>query len=346
MNSEIVSIIVPVYNSEKYIRRCLDSLINQTYSYLEIIVVNDGSNDKSKDILSEYAKNDNRIKVYNQINQGASVARNTGLDKANGKYVMFVDVDDYIELDMVYEMIKNIQYENTIVFCDNKEIWPNNIDERKLFNEQSRKELNKEIVLSEIASGRAGLVCGKLFDKSIVDENNIKFDKNIKMCEDQLFFLEVINHCNYFIHIPKALYHYDRRNENSVTIKYQENALENQLYVLKNIEKVLLKSNLSMDNINSLIKSKYLDAVQFCIHNEVSNTKVSNINDKIKKIKNIVSNDNLYKVIMDIPTTNIRIKIIKFGFKKNSAMYIHSLFFVLDRGILPIRKTIRNLISR
>ena len=141
MKSDIVSIIVPVYNGEKYISRCLDSLINQTYSNLEIVLVNDGSIDKSKEILNEYAKTDNRIKIYDQINQGASVARNIGLEKANGKYIMFVDADDYIDSHMVEEMIKNIKHENTIVFCDNTEIWSKNIDERKLFNEQLEKEL-------------------------------------------------------------------------------------------------------------------------------------------------------------------------------------------------------------
>ena len=129
----LVSIIIPVYNCEKYITICLDSLINQTYSNIEIILVNDGSNDRSEDVIREFAKNDNRIKLYNQINQGVSVARNTGLDKATGEYIMFVDADDYIELDMVDELIKPIQNEHTIVFCDNTEIWSKNIDERKLF---------------------------------------------------------------------------------------------------------------------------------------------------------------------------------------------------------------------
>ena len=175
MYSETVSIIIPVYNCEKYITRCLDSLINQTYSNIEIILVNDGSNDKSEDIIKAFAKNDNRIKLYSQINQGVSVARNTGLDKATGEYIMFVDADDYIELDMVDELIKPIQNENTIVFCDNTEIWSKNIDERKLFGEISEKRLTKEIVLEEIASGRAGLVCGKLFERNIITENNIKF---------------------------------------------------------------------------------------------------------------------------------------------------------------------------
>lgn len=341
MYSEIVSIIIPVYNCEKYITRCLDSLINQTYSNIEIILVNDGSNDKSEDAIREFAKNDNRIKLYNQINQGVSVARNTGLDKAIGKYIMFVDADDYIELDMVDELIKPIQNENTIVFCDNTEIWSKNIDERKLFSGISSQKITKEIVLEEIASGRAGLVCGKLFERNIITENNIKFDKNVKVCEDQLFFLEVVNHCEHFIHIPKTLYNYDRRNENSATIKYQENALENQLYVLKNIEQILSKSSLSKENINSILKNRYFNAVQLCISNEITNTKLSNINRKIKKIKDIISNNTLNRVITDIPSTNIRIKIIKAGFKIKSAICIHSSFFILDRIILPIRNLIR-----
>ena len=346
MISNIVSIIIPAYNCEKYINRCLDSIINQTYQNIEIIVVNDGSSDKSEDILNEYAENDNRIKVYNQTNQGVSAARNTGLGKATGKYIMFVDADDYIELDMVFEMINKIQNENTIVFCDNKEIWSKSINERKLFIEFTEKGLDKNTVLIEIVSGRAGLVCSKLFDKSIIDKHNIKFDKNVKMCEDQLFFLEVINHCDYFIHIPKALYNYDRRNENSTTIKYQENALENQLYVLENIEKILSDSGLPKGNVSALIKNRYLDAIQLCINNEVFNTKISNIKEKRKKIRNIISNDKLSNIIKTIPSTNLKTKIIKKGFKRKSSLYIHSLFFVIDRYILPIRRNLKNLIKR
>ena len=110
-DEDLISIIVPVYNVEKYLEQCLESLLNQTYKNIEIIVVNDGSTDQSLDILKKYSFKDNRIKLYSQKNQGISAARNTALEHINGKYVMFVDSDDWIEINTceiaLHEMKKN-----------------------------------------------------------------------------------------------------------------------------------------------------------------------------------------------------------------------------------------------
>lgn len=104
-----ISFIVPVYNVEKYLSECLDSLVRQTYGNIEIIAVNDGSTDKSGEILSEYACNDNRIKVINQSNQGLSVARNVGMRYVTGDYILFVDSDDYIALHSVELLVSKIK---------------------------------------------------------------------------------------------------------------------------------------------------------------------------------------------------------------------------------------------
>lgn len=114
----MISIIVPVYNSEKYIDRCLDSILNQTYKDLEIVLVNDGSNDQSLKILENYALRDTRIKVVNQENKGVAAARNTGLDNATGDYILYVDSDDWIENNMVERMVE-LSANADIVFCGN-----------------------------------------------------------------------------------------------------------------------------------------------------------------------------------------------------------------------------------
>ena len=103
-----VSVIVPVYNSEKYLKRCLDSIIAQTYNNLEIIIVNDGSTDNSTDIIREYKKKDNRIKEINQKNQGCVIARLNGIKESTGQYCMFVDSDDWIELITIENLVQRI----------------------------------------------------------------------------------------------------------------------------------------------------------------------------------------------------------------------------------------------
>ena len=109
MSNILVSIIVPMYNSEKYIERCVKSLISQSYKNIEIVIVDDGSKDNSLQLIKDYANKDSRIKVYTQSNQGPSVARNTGLDNSTGKYIMFVDADDFIEHNMFKNLVDIIK---------------------------------------------------------------------------------------------------------------------------------------------------------------------------------------------------------------------------------------------
>ena len=105
MNNPIVSIVIPVYNVENYLIQCLDSVVSQTYEFLEIILVNDGSTDRSGEICNKYAENDKRIKVFHLDNSGSAEARNKGLDIATGKYVMFLDSDDYLEKDGIEKLL-------------------------------------------------------------------------------------------------------------------------------------------------------------------------------------------------------------------------------------------------
>ena len=116
MKEELISVIIPVYNVEKYIRFCLDSVINQTYKNLEIIIIDDGTKDLSGDIAEEYAAKDSRIKVIHKENGGLSDARNVGLDVATGKYIAFLDSDDVIAYDF-YEYLYNLIKENNVIEC-------------------------------------------------------------------------------------------------------------------------------------------------------------------------------------------------------------------------------------
>ena len=106
--NKLISIIMPVYNAEKYLNRSIESIMNQTYNNIEIILVNDGSTDNSLEICTSYQEKDNRIKLINQANKGVSFARNKGIDEATGDYIMFIDSDDYVEKNMIEDMVSKI----------------------------------------------------------------------------------------------------------------------------------------------------------------------------------------------------------------------------------------------
>lgn len=199
MNSDNkISVIIPIYNVEKYIDRCIKSVVNQSYKNLEIILINDGSLDRSGDICDKWAKKDKRIKVIHQKNSGVSVARNIGLDNAKGEYITFVDADDYIELDycevLQYELNKNSV---DIIYCN---IFTNkHIDTNKTIK-WSSKEYDPVFKMTHC------FVWGALYKKEILQ--GIQFDKDLFVAEDSYFFIQAVKKSAYIAHVDKALYHY------------------------------------------------------------------------------------------------------------------------------------------
>lgn len=289
-----VSIIVPMFNSEKFILRCIDSLINQTYKNIEIIVIDDGSTDNSVKELSKYK--DERLKVYVKENKGVSSARNYGIKKSNGDYLLFVDSDDYIEDSMIDEMINRVSNESTFIFCNNDEIFKNRIDKRILFS-GTAGELNKEVVFREIASGKAGLVCSKLVSSKVIKYNSIAFDENLKVGEDQIFFLEVAEKTEKFFYINKELYHYDRRNEESVTLKYKENLHENFICLKSKVEDFFIRNNLSSNYDKELLFYKQISFLWVAFNNEVIGIKKNGLICSLNNIKTILKKCELNEII-------------------------------------------------
>lgn len=221
MNNVKVSIIVPIYNSEKYIDSCLKSLLNQTLKEIEIICVNDGSTDNSWNILSQYAETYGNIRIFNQENSGAAVTRNKGIDEAKGEYITFVDADDWIEnftIEKVYNNALNNQSDivlfNSCEFNDNGKIrdriyfYPEksiNID-NYVFDFHSRKKLVFNMFL----------VCwSKLYKTSFLRENNIKFHV-FPVLEDIQFHVESMILAKRISYVFDVLYHYRKDNINSV----------------------------------------------------------------------------------------------------------------------------------
>ena len=200
----LVSIIVPVYNAERYLHRCIDSVLAQTYTNFELLLINDGSKDNSGEICDEYAANDSRIHVFHKENGGASAARNYGLDKATGKYICFIDSDDWVDKDYIESLLP--ADDEDMVICsfmyDTKEIF-------HLFGVvRGKQDIGKDLHLF-VDHMAVCSPCCKMMRRDIIVQNNMRFDVNVSAGEDMLFV------CDYFSAgldkirtISQPLYHY------------------------------------------------------------------------------------------------------------------------------------------
>lgn len=213
-----VSIIIPVYNVELYLRRCLDSILSQTYTDWECILVNDGSNDNSGKICDEYANNDSRFRVFHKANGGVSSARNFGIDKATSEWITFVDSDDWVEKDYIYVMFKDNQ--NSDFSIQGYKIVPHRGNEviHKFENSFYTSDILSIFCESEYKNIINSPV-SKLFKTNIIREYNIEFDKTISYGEDHIFVLEYLKYVN-VIYISNAFeYNYYQDDSISLTRK-------------------------------------------------------------------------------------------------------------------------------
>lgn len=229
---KLISIIVPIYNSEKYIERCINSLINQTYKKIEIILINDGSTDNSINICKNLAQIDKRIKVIDKDNQGVSVARNVGLENAHGDYVMFVDIDDWIESNTIQEMYNIIQKENVdIVKCNsisefyNKRI--NNVIEKEICNIKIEKDKYKKEILKILSNtSKLNVIWGQLIKKEVVEK--LRFENGIVYGEDLLFNVQCLKNATSIYFLDKCCYHYFI-NHSGVSRNYSQQVLKKKI---------------------------------------------------------------------------------------------------------------------
>ena len=206
----IISIIVPVYNLEKYLDRCLDSIIHQTYTNLQIIVVNDGSKDNSVDVIKEYACEDRRIVFIDKPNEGVSIARNVGIDNAIGEYIMFVDGDDWIDDNMIEELYK-LASENQADFVGGGFIFEDMESGRKRLSPGGFKPqimIGKDILKNYfIGYYLWGSVWGGIYKREFLNKHNLRFDKEIHYGEDVFFNAQVMAKAQKVIVCENRFYH-------------------------------------------------------------------------------------------------------------------------------------------
>ena len=225
----ILSIVVPVYNVEKYLSECIESILNQTFRDYELILVDDGSTDRCPQICDEFALKDERIRVIHQKNAGVSAARNAGIENANGKYVMFVDSDDYIAPTLYENLLKGMSENTDLVISGlvrdygHKKIKESVDDVIKCNIEELRKNYDTYPSMNS--------PCAKLYKRELIYD--IRFDEGISMGEDLLFNLKYYEKCRNIVFLPVCDYFYDCTNANSATHKYKEEyfSCQKQCYI-------------------------------------------------------------------------------------------------------------------
>ena len=276
-----VSVIIPVYNVEKYIRQCLESVINQTLKEIEIIIVNDGTKDNSMKIVEEYIS-DKRIKIINKENGGLSSARNTGILAAQGKYICFIDSDDFVEKSMLEELYNIIEEKKFDVVDSDIFLYNNKTHEIKERKNKEYLKIEKGLFLW----GKYNVeVWNKIYRKNFLLDNNIFFEEGI-IHEDDLFSIKILSSTNKIEHINKCFYYYRINRSGSIMTDVN---IEKKLYSLKviiNKLKELQKRIITYDSFSflmlKLLEIKYLAGINFITKEDIEKNKVRELEKEIE----------------------------------------------------------------
>lgn len=248
----MITIIVPIYNASKYLRQCLDTLHQQSYKKIEILLINDGSTDNSEMICKEFVKKDSRFKYIFKKNGGVSSARNVGIEQANGDYIIFVDSDDFCDNKMLDYILPRLTKRTLLCFGYFRVF--RNKQEKETLNASQQLNINKNIYKYIIDSESiGGYACNKVFDAQIIKKYRIKFNEEIHSLEDMLFVIEYTKHITEIKYIEAPLYFYRMR----------KSSVSNDLFNSKNLSmlealKILIQRFKKNDKISMLLKYNYL----------------------------------------------------------------------------------------
>ena len=306
-----ISIIVPVYNTGIYLKKCINSLLNQTLRDIEIVLIDDGSTDESRDICDEYAKKDDRISVIHKRNEGVSIARNIGIKKSKGKYIGFIDSDDWIESNMYQNMYKYIKdYDVDIVFCDAVTVYDDKQSEIDSFTllEKSRL-ITKDKIDSSLLIQMAGSVWRGLYKRELLQENDIYFPIDLKFSEDRIFNLYAIGYSKKIFY-DKTVYYNRYIRMGSAVNKYYSNMIN---IVMDARRKIMEAIQVCWNNDENIINGYELQTVGLCytaINNEFYKDSQLNYIERYQSIKKICDNHILRNEIAKLNLNDLKAKLI------------------------------------
>ena len=342
-----VSIIVPVYNVEKYLKKCIDSLINQTYKNIEIILVDDGATDNSGDICNEYARKDTRCKVYHIENSGLSGARNFGLNHINGDLIMFVDADDWLDLNCLEECISIILKHkdiDCIIFPYIREFKDiskkNNIlgVEEKIFKGQIMKDkihrrlfgpLNKELLHPD-AMDNLNTAWSKLYFSKFVKDMKFVGAEKIGTAEDITFNIELFYKFDVVYYLLKVYYHYNKINETSIVHTYKKDLIITRQNFRKYALEFIQKYKLEKEYYKALNNRIVLDLLTL-IRNIMGADK--SYKEKYNLVKDLLCHSRYKKLFADFEFKylGLKWKLYYFLCKKEHIIFVMLMTFLAEK---------------
>lgn len=265
----IISVVIPVYNKEKYLHRCLGSVVEQTiFTQLEVFVIDDGSTDNSFIIMQEYQQKHSNINIFRQNNAGVSATRNRGISLARGKYIYFIDADDFMEVNMLELLYKKAEQDNSEITVCNLNIYNKNTKKRSPVKTLLQKERifeKKESIelLTDMVIGWS--ICNKLYHLEFIRKNNILFAENISSAEDFLFNFNAFLKVNKVLFMDKYLYCYVRMIEDSLTRTPKVVNVKNSIRLVEKVKSLMCeqKFNLTKEPYNIILALLVLNILSY-----------------------------------------------------------------------------------
>lgn len=326
------SVIIPVYNAEKTISRCVESIVSQCCDSCEIILINDGSIDESLKICESYSKNFDYIKVVNKPNGGPSSARNKGLDIASGEYILFVDSDDYVLNNFFSVLDENLDSDFSVFSSNYKK--NSEIINQRLSNDLINTENNFCKILAMVKT-RYNSPCGKLYKREIIQKNNTRFNEDLNVGEDFLFNLQYALNANSINAVNKSIYCVDVSNEDSITRGFRDDYLEKSLLIYKCGFDIINKADINIEEkekLSIILDYNFCRTMFACAKITINNKdKIENykkkfirvVNDYNANLINIKPNGLIHRVMRFIIKNKLYGVVFLFTNIINGVFFIH-----------------------
>ncbi len=324
---------MPVYNAQKYLKRSIESILNQTLKEIELILVNDGSRDRSIDICREYEQKDSRIIVVDKKNEGACIARNTGIHLAKGEYLQLVDADDYCELNMLeeqYELAKSTNAE--VVMCGLK--YDISLKNGEVLYEEDHyqnavltgKQEIKEVMMDIINNMLFNYTHNKLYNLNFLKENNLQFTEWLPIDQDTNFNIDVFKQLNHLTLTTKSYYHYIKTFEETIVNRYHPKKFNVRTYRYERLIEMFKEFGIYTEENKKQLASIYIHQVIECFEMYFHEKCPLTPKEKKQQIKEILQTQTVQQPMAYVNQgksrfTNLVLK----SMKRNNSLFVYSL---------------------